>query len=749
MLLLCLMLHVAAGAAPIEALPTVEHGLHYTEPVHTWDEAFPLGNGNLGALVWGDGRPLNISLDRTDLWDLRPVPEYYSENYSYALMRQWEREGRYDELKALYDEPYHRPAPTKIPAGRIQISLPDQQEFKEGFLNIRNGIAEMHFSGGVRVRVWVHATEPLGFIEVEGIPDAEFQLNAPAFGGTENDDSSPGFVMGELSRLGYPTPVESAGEGFAAFSQQGWEDFSFAAHLCHRVWGNGILAAWSIASSKEAGPPSDLARARVEVALDKIEKLRVSNDAWWQAYWDKGRISVPNPAIERQWYLDMYKFGAAARRGAPPITLQGPWTADDGKLPPWKGDYHHDLNTQLSYWPCYSGNRLEEGLGFLDWLWEHKQNAEDWTRRFFDMPGLNVPMTTDLELKQIGGWRQYTHSATTGAWLAHHFYLHWQYSRDRAFLEERAYPWLEGVAVFLEAITNERDANGKRTLPLSSSPEINDNKPEAWFPSMTNYDNALIRWTFSKTSELAEERGRYNEALRWERALNEMPPLALSESGSLLVAEGVPLEASHRHFSHAMAVHPLGLIGRYQAGTILASLEDLKRLGTDWWTGYSFSWLANLAAWAGDGDTAESALDTFASAFVLRNSFHCNGDQSGNGISKFTYRPFTLEGNFAAAAGLNEMLLQSHRGIIQVLPAIPRSWDDVSFSTLRASGAFLVSASRKNGRTLEFTIRSETGDVPVVQCPWTGKTGSLDAEAMRTVMNITRDGNTWVLTEKP
>jgi len=172
-------------------------------------------------------------------------------------------------------------------------------------------------------------------------------------------------------------------------------------------------------------------------------------------------------------------------------------------------------------------------------------------------------------------------------------------------------------------------------------------------------------------------------------------------------------------------------------------------LGTDWWTGYSFSWLANLAAWAGDGETAEGALDTFASAFVLRNSFHCNGDQSGNGISKFTYRPFTLEGNFAAAAGLNEMLLQSHRGIIQILPAIPRSWDDVSFSTLRASGAFLVSASRKNGRTLEFTIGSETGDVPVVQCPWTGKTGSLDAEAMRTVMNITRDGNTWVLTEKP
>ncbi len=592
------------------------------------------------------------------------------------------------------------------------------------------------------------ATEPVGLVEIKGIPNAEFHLNAPKFGGTENDKPSTGFVMGELSQLGYPPPAESVGEGFAAFSQQGWEDFSFAVHLAQRARDNGILAAWSIASSREGGSPPELARTRAEAALDKVEELRATSTAWWEGYWNKGRIRVPNPVIERQWYLDMYKFGAAARRGAPPITLQGPWTADDGKLPPWKGDYHHDLNTQLSYWPCYSGNRLEEGLGFLDWLWQYKQNAEDWTRRFFDMPGLNVPMTSDLELKQIGGWRQYTHSATTGAWLAHHFYLHWQYSRDPKFLEERAYPWLEAVAVFLEAITNERDANGKRTLPLSSSPEINDNRPEAWFPSITNYDNALIRWTFGKTSELAEELKKYEDAVRWERALNEMPPLALASSGSLLVAEGFPLEASHRHFSHAMAIHPLGLIGRYQAGTVLATLEDLKRLGTDWWTGYSFAWLASIAAWAEEGETAENALEKFASAFVLRNSFHCNGDQSGKGLSKFTYRPFTLEGNFAAASGLNEMLLQSHTGIIRIFPAIPKSWDNVSFSTLRAGGAFLVSASRENGRTISITVQSETGTVPLLQCPWTGKTGALDADEMKAVLNITRDGNTWTLTTR-
>lgn len=155
-------------------------------------------------------------------------------------------------------------------------------------------------------------------------------------------------------------------------------------------------------------------------------------------------------------------------------------------MPPWKGDFHHDLNTQLSYWPCYSGNRLDEGLSYLEWLWKTRDTAFAWTKRFFGLPGLNVPMTADLNGNQMGGWRQYTHSATTAAWLAHHFYLHWKHSGDGEFLRD--------AAVFIEAYTRTKDARGKRTHPLTSSPEIHDNRPESWFDSVTNYDLALDRW---------------------------------------------------------------------------------------------------------------------------------------------------------------------------------------------------------------------------------------------------------------
>ncbi len=712
----------AAGAEPRD-----EHGLHYTEPARVWDEAMPLGNGLLGALVWGDGKPMRISLDRTDLWDLRPVPEYQGEDYSYKTMRQWVREGRIEDLHRLYDRPYGNPGPTKIPAGRIELTFDGDRAFKRASLDLAGAVAEMRLGADTVARVFVHATRPLGIIHIASGRPARVLLMAPPFAGKVTEEAGAGKISaGDLATLRYEAPVEHHSDTSAGYLQKGWGDFHFAVALVWRDTDRGWLGVWSIATSKESVDPLATARTRCETALEELFDALVSeHNGWWTSYWEGASVSVPNKVVERQWYLETYKFGAAARADTPPITLQGPWTADNMKIPPWKGDYHHDLNTQLSYWPSYSGNRLEGASGYVRWLWETKETAREWTRRFFDLPGLNVPMTADLEQHQIGGWHQYTHSATTAAWLAHHFYLHWRYSLDRRFLEERAYPWLRDVSVFLEAVT-EKGPDGKRTLPLSSSPEINDNRLDAWFPSITNYDLALIRWTLAKTAELAEELGDRREAERWRRVLAEMPDLAIDPDGKLLVAKGYPLPASHRHFSHLMAIHPLGMIawenGERDREIIRASLAELDEKGPKWWCGYSYAWLANLAARARDGEKAERALEIFATAFCLRNSFHCNGDQSGRGYSDFRYRPFTLEGNFAAAAGLQEMLLQSHSGTIRLFPAVPARWKDASFKTLRAEGAFLVSAQRRNGVTQSVQIVAEKGGLLRLETPFAGAT---------------------------
>lgn len=162
-----------------------------------------------------------------------------------------------------------------------------------------------------------------------------------------------------------------------------------------------------------------------------------------------------------------------------------------------------------------------------------------------------------------------------------------------------------------------------------------------------------------------------------------------------------------------MAIHPLGLVdwsgGEGAQRTIRAALAELDRLGPDWWCGYSYSWLGNLAARALDGGKAAAALKVFAECFCLPNSFHANGDQCQKGHSKLTYRPFTLEGNFAFAAAVQEMLLQSHAGAVRVFPAVPASWKDAGFVSLRARGAFLVSAERREGDVRKVRVTSEKG----------------------------------------
>ncbi len=713
-------------------LPQAKHGLHFRTPVTVWDEALPLGNATLGALVWGNGGPLRISLDRSDLWDLRIVPEFHSPEYSFAQMRQWHEQGKTADLLRVYEAPYGRPAPTKIPAGRIEITLGRAPEFRDTSLNLLDAIAHMNLVDA-KASVFIHAANPVGIVRVVAPEEPELKLVAPKFAGKVQEAAAGGIGAGDLRQLGYPAPVETSGDGWTAYTQSGADAFTFAVFVAWRKQEHDWQAAWSVATSFEGTDPLAIARQRVEDALKQgFDAMFASHKQWWRTYWGQSSVCLPNEIIERQWFLEQYKFGSASRRGAPPISLQAVWTADDGKLPPWKGDYHHDLNTQLSYWPCYSGNHLEEGLAYLDWLWNTRDTAFEWTRSFFQLPGMNVPMTADLKGRQIGGWRQYTHSATTSAWLSHHFYLHWKYSADREFLRQRAYPYLRDTCEFIEAFTANKGPDGKRTHPLSASPEINDNRPKAWFPTITNYDLALEHWVLGAAAELALELGAAEDAARWRKVRSELPAFSLGQDGQLLVAKGYPLPNTHRHFSHLMAIHPLGLVdwsdGDEERKIIAASLAELDRLGSAAWCGYSFSWLANLAARARNGDKAEKALEIFSTAFTLRNSFHCNGDQSRKNYSLFKYRPFTLEGNFAAAAGVQEMLLQSHRGVIELFPAVPEAWKDIAFTSLRAQGAFLISARRTGGTVSRVEIVAEQGGHCRLISPFTAKELAFDME---------------------
>lgn len=687
------------------------HDLQFTELAKTWDEGIPLGNGVVGALVWQKDSALRMSLDRVDLWDLRPNDSLSGENNRFKWVYEQRMKGDYGKVQRKFDAPYDRlPAPSKIPGAGIEFDMAGLGQAERVHLYLNDAVCEVDWKNGIRMQSFVHATKPVGWFRFENVKE-EFipRLVPPVYAeGEAGEDLGP--VSGlDLRRLGYKQGEVKQGKNSLVYRQQGWGDFSYEVAVKWEYSGNTLTGVWSVASSLSG----ENAEAMANEALQRgIGPDYTAHLEFWNYFWKQSAISLPDTVLEKQYYNELYKFGSAARENSYPISLQAVWTADNGNLPPWKGDYHHDLNTQLSYWPAYAGNYLKEGEGYLNTLWEQRETNKRYTRQYFETDGLNVPGVATLTGEPMGGWIQYAMSPTVSAWLAQHFYLHWQYSRDRDFLQNRAYPYLKEVAVFLEHFT-EKGRDGKRRLPLSSSPEIRDNSREAWFTDMTNYDLALVKFAFTAASELATEAGQKDEAAHWAELAGELPAYSLEKNGAMMFAPGFPYRSSHRHFSNAMAIHPLGLIdwskGEQDRQIIRATIDNFDKYGPDYWTGYSYSWLGNLKARAFDGEGAAEALKIFAECFCLKNTFHANGDQSKSGKSRFTYRPFTLEGNFAFAAGIQEMLIQSHTGVIRLFPAIPKEWKDVSFRQLRTYGAFLVSAEMKGGRVQKVTICSEKG----------------------------------------
>ncbi|CAG5011654.1 hypothetical protein DYBT9275_04993 [Dyadobacter sp. CECT 9275] len=717
---------VLASVSTIHAQPSRKHDLEFPALSSVWDEAIPLGNGMVGALVWQKESKLRFSLDRADIWDMRPMAGLHREEFSYKWVQGQVEKKDYKPVQQYLDGPYDKePAPSKIPAGALEFDVPASLKVRSVHLSLESALSSVVWDNGMVLKTFVHATEPVGWFRFENVADNFVpDLIAPKYQGVVKEGERASSVVGnDLARLGYKQGTINRGDNTITYLQEGWGGFKYEITVQWKTGKKGTLeGVWSISSQypdKAASVPSaTLVKNAVSRGYDKDFASHVT---WWKNFWSKSALHVPDERLEKQWYLEQYKFGAAARRGAPPISLQAVWTADHGRIPPWKGDFHHDLNTQLSYWPAYSGNHLEEALGYLDHLDENLENYKRYTKMYFGTEGLAVPGVTTLDGTEMGGWIQYSLSPTVSSWLAHHYYLQWRYSMDRDLLKKRSYPWVKEVCTFLEKITA-IGADGKRKLPISSSPEINDNRLEAWFPQNTNYDLSLMKFAFAAGAELAIELGEKEEAAHWNEILGQFGDYAVSENNELMFSPSMPYNQSHRHFSHLMAIHPLGLIkwedGPKAQTLITNSLALLDKIGPDWWCGYSYSWLGNMKARAKDGKGAAEALTTFARAFCLPNSFHVNGDQTKSGLSKFTYRPFTLEGNFAFAAGLQEMLIQSYAGFIEIMPAIPENWQNVSFDQLRTEGAFLVSAKRTGGKITEVKIKADKDGVTTIKLPF-------------------------------
>lgn len=695
--------------------------LRWSDIGRDWTDGIPLANGTIGGMLWGRGDALVVSLDRADVWDLRSVPEFEEAGFTYANLTKLRQARDTAEIARLFEHPFHHPGRGKLPLGRIQLGVA-ATEVTASAMDLQRGTADIVLSDGTAISVFIAADEQLGVLKVRGASAARiaaaFRIESPPFGEPPTaipPDKRSALNYGGAQDLGYGASLDLSSPGMSGYAS-GTDGSAFA--VVGRVLASGPASCdliWTVSAGKDrAGAGRDAQQRLQHQSVRSVDGHYQSHLRWWRTFWARTSISTGDAALDRRWQLSTYHLGAAARTGGPPVPLQSPWTWDNGRLPAWKGDYHHDLNTQMTYWPAYTGNRPEVSRNLVDWLWSTKPECEAFARRFFGAPGLVAPGTADIRNQPLGGWAPNCYFHTTGAWLLHHFELHWRYFGDRRFLADRAYPYAMGVTQFLSAVLSERPGREGLFLPASITPEINGNALSAWFDDWTNFDLALVRYAFTTAAKMADVLGRSSDAAGFRVTLARLPAFALDDEGGFALAPGVPVNASHRHFSHLIAFYPLGLLDPASdpaaRRALDASLARLELFGTKLWMGYSFAWLASLYAACGRGTEALKALRTFEEGFSGRNGFHTNGDRSGKGITSFPGRLFTLDGGSAACAAVQEMLLQSTDDAIRLFPAVPAN-ASIRFDRLRARCGTDVSATLSNGRVTNLSICGENREI--------------------------------------
>ncbi len=398
------------------------------------------------------------------------------------------------------------------------------------------------------------------------------------------------------------------------------------------------------------------------------------------------------------WQFGKYLLVSSSRPGSLPANLQGVW--GERMQNPWNADYHTNINLQMNYWQAEQANISECTKPLFDYMNTNllvggRKAAQDYygckgtvTHHLSDIYGFNGPADGVWGLWPVGG-----------AWLAFHMWEHFLYTRDVDFLKTEAYEYIRAcVDFFLDYMIE--DDKGRLLTGPSASPENDyigaDGKPVTMCMAPT-MDNQIVSGLFGFYLETEKILGMETEtAKQVEAALKKIPAMQVGKYGQLMewIEDYEEADPGHRHISHAFGLYPAAQITRdtpelYKAIRVTI---DRRLANGGGHTGWSRAWLISLFARLRDGNAAYDNVRLLFTRSTLPNLFD-------------THPPFQIDGNFGGAAGIGEMLMQSHEDVISLLPATP-GFLSGSFTALKARGNVEVSASFKDGRVTEYTLVS-------------------------------------------
>ena len=273
------------------------------------------------------------------MWDLRPIEAFKGEDYSFEWVKDHVRKGDYDPVVDLFEKKSYLAAPSKIPGAALEVDISSFGPVVENRLFLNNALCEVKWESGASMKTFVQADGETGWIVFENIPESfDIQLIPPEYQVKGADEA--GLGSSSLALLGYPQGEVKREGNLITYHQRGWKDYFYDVAVNWKRQGKRVIAVWSVTSSlsgKDAGTEVVKAFAAGPARAYKRHM------EYWASYWKGSSVTVPDATIQRQYDREMYKFASATRKDSYPISLQSVWTADDGFLPPWKGDYHNDF----------------------------------------------------------------------------------------------------------------------------------------------------------------------------------------------------------------------------------------------------------------------------------------------------------------------------------------------------------------------------------------------------------------------